>query len=173
MCPGPTERCLLQYKSSNCGGFWGKKDLTEFWKNCCLLCLMWLAHRTRLLTATVVWFNREVYQVWTVKRTPLRCLHLKCGAWLSCSVWRPVNPAAWLLCEQPARVHICQEYAALCKNTEEVKNGIPSVFSTRNCCSAVTQQLRVQSVYWSEQQVDAELEFVSVLLTMREVIKTK
>lgn len=174
MCPGPTERpCLLQYKSSNWRflgkGFDGILEELLF----IVFNVIGPQNQTPLLTATVVWFNREVYQVWTVKRTPLRCLHLKCGAWLSCSVWRPVNPAAWLLCEQPARVHICQEYAALCKNTEEVKNGIPSVFSTRNCCSAVTQQLRVQSVYWSEQQVDAELEFVSVLLTMREVIKTK
>lgn len=55
---------------------------------------------------------------------------------------KTVNPLAWLLAEQQAHVGICQKYAALCKNIEEVKNGL----SFPDCFSAITQQLRGQRV---------------------------
>lgn len=56
--------------------------------------------------------------------TALGCLHSERGVWLSCNARKPANPPAWLLSEQQADVSICQKYAALCKNIEEVKNGL-------------------------------------------------
>ncbi len=58
------------------------------------------------------------------RMTLLKCLHSERGVWLSCNVCKPANPPAWLLSEQQADVSICQKYAALCKNIEEVKNGL-------------------------------------------------
>lgn len=44
------------------------------------------------------------------------------GVCRSCNACKLANPPAWLLSEQRAHVSICQKYAALCKNIEEVRN---------------------------------------------------
>lgn len=56
------------------------------------------------------------------RMTLLKYLHSEWGVWLRCNARKPANPPAWLLSEQQADVSICQKYAALCKNIEEVKN---------------------------------------------------
>lgn len=56
------------------------------------------------------------------RMTLLKYLHSEWGVRLSSNARKPANPPAWLLSEQQADVSICQKYAALCKNIEEVKN---------------------------------------------------
>lgn len=52
----------------------------------------------------------------------VKCLHSERVVWWSCNASKPADPRAWLLSEQQADVGICQEYAALRKNTEEAKS---------------------------------------------------